>query len=216
MILSKHITKIFCVSLREREDRRVVFDYQMQSSGVEFEYFYAKPGGVTGLVDTMQKLLRRCMIFGYKRVLIFEDDAMLLRGDWQAILSRAIEQSPNNTTLIYLGVNLFQDDVHLATPNLINVTSGYTSHAVVYTPLGMLAALGSIAKHKTAGEKLKAYDTMLVEDVQSEGHAYTTFPMLCTQANGMSDIRKKKINYERLIQKRFEKKTEHLWSTQLR
>lgn len=200
------IEKTYIVNLEERIDRLVPLIDKLKSINFPYWVFKAEKNkdGKLGLLHTMKKLLSEALLEGHKIILVLEDDIKFLTDDMLCV-QLYMEQLPEKWDCLYLGINLFEDNVKLFSSNLIKIKSGYSSHAIVYHRRGMMKILQAILDNETL-----PYDELLVKYVQPLGNCYCTFPMVFSQHSGYSDIENKEVNYEKYLDNRFKEKTAHL------
>lgn len=202
------IDKTYIVNLEERIDRLVPLIDKLKSINFPYWVFKATKNvdGKLGLLLTMEKLLLEAMFEGHKTLLVLEDDCKFLTDDLRSV-SVYMDFLPEGWDCLYLGVNLYQDSVNLYSGKLIPLTSGYATHAIVYSSKGMRKVLEAIRAKK---HNHLPFDEILVRHIQSQGNSFCTFPMLITQQNGYSDIEGREVNYDKFLTDRFEEKTKHL------
>jgi len=204
------IEKTFIISLPYRLTDRLIplIDYL---KSIELDYFtysatYHVEGQI-GLLITIESLLTECVNEGYETIMVWEDDAKVVVDNLKEVIEESASQLPEEWDCLYLGVNLFQDNVELFSKNLIRIKSGWATHAIIFSKSGMIKTIEAIRRYKHNKIPL---DEIMVKHVQSEGNCFCTYPMFISQHNGYSDIQKKEMNYEKILENRFKEKTAHL------
>lgn len=203
------IDKTYIISLPERRnDRLIPLEHHLKEYNWGYELFTAikNNNGIIGLLETMGKLLTHILFdTNYETVLICEDDFRFLREP-MPIIEKCFEQLPDNFDLLYLGCNLWQHEVKKYSENLIRLYDAYSTHSIVYSREGLEKAHQALYP---INAKIP-YDYVLKNNVMCEGKAFCCYPLLATQVSGYSNITNKIMNYERLIEKRFNERTIHL------
>lgn len=177
------IEQIFVISLQKRAERRIIITNELKKRNIPFRVWYAveRENGEQGLKETMMALVEHCLAKDYSKVLFLEDDATFIQPD--EIIEKAFDQLPEDFHLFYLGCTLMTKPEKIS-DNILKVWGAYSSHAIVYSKQGLRAALSSLqTKPKLA------YDVQL----NYYGHQmnrYCSYPMICTQRPGESDIYK--------------------------
>lgn len=196
--------KIFVINLDSRPDRLAVCDAQMKEYGIEYERFPAIQDdfGVKGLVLTMRKLFRHCLDEGYQNILVLEDDFGWLAPP-VAFLNYVIPQLPKDYKLFYLGLNLLAPTKRVS-ENILKVEDCYSTHSVAYSKSGMETVMEFLET-----EPIQPYDSFLRKWVLPE-KCFATFPMLCTQLPGYSDIEKSSPAWGELMAKTFAMYTKNI------
>ena len=78
------VDAVFCISLREREERRRAVLEQLQPLGLDIEFYLAdrdRENPERGCYTSHQACARQALERGHQRVLMLEDDATLTGGD---------------------------------------------------------------------------------------------------------------------------------------
>ena len=203
------IDKVIIISLPERKkDRLDVLCEYLDNECVEYEVFNAigKENGAEGLIESVRCVYELCLSSDAENFLILEDDAHFIIDKPFEFAEKCMMQLPLDYDLFLLGCNLFQTNIELYTPNLIQVLGAWALHACVYSRKGIRKSLKAI-EERDNGFPL---DTLLVERVQIDGKSFCAFPMACTQRNGLSNIAGREVNYERFLIHRFNERTKHI------
>ncbi len=200
--------KIFCISLPEREDRRIHIENELTKHGLEFRFWRAikMDNGVQGLLETMKGLLNHAITIGYENVLICEDDCKFIVDNPKVIIDKCMKQLPPDFDLCYLGVNLWQEEVKLYRKNLIKLTDAYATHCILYSRKGMSKLLFAL----TENENNTPLDILIKEKIMPDEKCFCSFPFIASQVNSYSDIQNKNQEYAKFLEQRFIEKTKHL------
>lgn len=120
-IESLGLDKIFCINLERRPDRRESTEAVCKQLGITPVFFNAVDGQSMNLVHDNGKtpgmlgcylshfmLLQHCLLSGYEKVLILEDDIEIILGG-KALLSHALPSLPKDWQFAYLGYTHLPD-----------------------------------------------------------------------------------------------------------
>lgn len=200
------VNEIFVVNLMERTDRWKQINDELRSRHINFRTWFAvkEDDGRQGLLKTMKSLFEHCVTAQYSRVCVFEDDARILRPNFNEIMITCIDQLPKDFDLFYLGGNVWKKPFRKS-PNILQTPAIYSSHAIIYNKTAIEYILHELGKNSH-----KAYDVLLVKTIQQINKCYCAYPLLVSQKNGYSDISKKEIDYEKFIEARYNEKTKGL------
>jgi GR25 family glycosyltransferase involved in LPS biosynthesis len=136
----------------------------------------------------------------WQSVLIFEDDAVFVEscGNPNDTMEAVIKQLPVYWQLLYLGGQVTNGFKFRYSPNLLLLDMCFATHAW---------ALSLDAMKNIVSEGLEApIDNSIVKTIQPRGHTYITYPLLCTQRPGHSDIGGTYINWQPFIEQRYYQK----------
>jgi len=191
----------FVVNLADRKDRLALVNEELAKHSISFVTWTAvkDQDGKKGLRDTMRYLFLHCVEAGYKRVCVFEDDVDILLADFNEIMENCVEQLPKDFHLFYMGGRVVNKPVRIS-PNILQSTAIYSTHAVIYTKETIQKVLLRLGKNIP-------YDDLLVTYVQQLGKTYCAFPLLISQLPGHSDIEKRYIDWTPHLDKKYEKMT---------
>lgn len=197
------IDRIVCLNLTHRTDRLLDFTEQMEKYEIPFERIsaiYDTVQGARGLRDTMVELFKEEIEKGTEHLLVFEDDCeIIVEKIWlDETMNKVMEQLPPNYHMVLLGCQLTNRITEFRSPNLIPVSMAFSTHAVLYSLQGM--------KEIMARDMGWPIDNWTVEHIQKLGHSYCTFPLLCSQKPGKSDIGGQHISWKPFIEDRFQQK----------
>jgi GR25 family glycosyltransferase involved in LPS biosynthesis len=200
------IDEIYVVNLVQREDRRKVISAELNQHNIPFTIFEATydTNGIRGLVTTMIRLLKQAREKKQRNILVLEDDASFLVSNPVAFLKEIIPQIPTSYHLFYLGVNLIARPIRMS-ENVLKVTDGYSTHAIMYSHEGIDAVLRNLEEFPE-----KPYDIFMREQILPQYQSYCSFPMLMTQCFGYSDIEKKDMDWGKLMAISYSMQTKRL------
>lgn len=201
--------EVIIISLPERlNDRLVHLKSFLQKENIDFIIVDAikKNNGAEGLIDTMRKVYEMCLRSDQGQFLILEDDCTFIVDKPFELIEKCMLQLPPNFDLMYCGCNLFQTEVELYTPNLIQVLGAWSTHSIVYSRKGIEKCLKAIEER----DNNLPLDTLIVEKVQCDGHSFCTMPMIVTQSDGYSDIAQKNVSYSEFLTDRFLDRTKNI------
>jgi len=196
------VDELFIINMQVREDRLKETIAELERHHIKANVFLAqyKRNGVEGLRNTMEYLLQYCIDNRYERVCLFEDDIKIMQPNFNELALYCTMQLPDYFDLFYFGANLWRKPVKFSS-NLMVGTSMYSTHAIIYSRKAMEFILAKI-KQLTI-----PYDALLVDTIQQYGRCFCAYPLLMSQRSGYSDIKKKVVNYDKYIEKRYEERT---------
>jgi len=187
--------KTYCISLRDRPDRRELARREFERLGIDPIWFDAirKPRGHDGCAASHLKLFSEVDEFP---VMITEDDVEFINYE---MLPTCMEQLPAGWDMLYLGATL-NEPLEQYSDNLFRLRRGWTSHAIIYSNP---APMRYIAERYGDGRNI---DVIMADEVQSRFMCFITYPLLATQRPGVSDIICKFTDYS-AIKTRYDKYT---------
>jgi len=178
------VTRICVLNLTHRTDRLLDFTEQAEIYEIPFDRINAiqdKESGARGLRDTMVNLFREEIAKGTEHLLVFEDDALIVVEPitFHETMDKVMEQIPENYHMVFLGCQITVNGCKFAYPNLIRVVKAFSTHSVLYSLQGMKEMVDRMGY---------PIDNWIVDKIQPMGHSYCTYPFLCSQKPGISDI----------------------------
>jgi hypothetical protein len=196
------IDRIVCLNLLKRTDRLISFTEMMEEYEIPFERYSAieDEKGAEGLKRTMIELFSDCIEKKLEYVLVFEDDAVFVpqKQIVHETMDKAMSNLPGNMNMLFLGCQLTGRISHFHSPNILQASKMFSTHAVLYTLKGM--------KEVLASGIYAPIDNYYVEKIENWGGSYCTYPLLCSQRAGFSDIGKSEISWDVFITPRFNQK----------
>lgn len=200
-------SKIYVINLPERTDRLEQTDMEMKKYGIPYQVYPAikHESGVEGLRLTYMQLLKRCILNSHSHILVFEDDVTFI-NDPNTFFWKALAQAEltDKWDMLYLGANTHNPFKEKEDYNLLPLTSAFGMHAVAYSYWGMTKTYFSILDRPGT-----PIDVCVERDVQPRGKCYCAYPLLATQRPSFSDIEKKNVDYDFIVN-RFNEHTKHL------
>jgi hypothetical protein len=198
---------VFVPNLIERKDRfermnQVLWDY-----GITANFWDAKKHekGYFGLVLTMKEIFKFCLEQGYERVIVLEDDCDMLVGaeEFNSVMDKCAEDlKQTNFDLFYMGLQHPQHFTTWQTPNLLRVSKGFSTHALGYSKNAM--------KFFMAEHIDEPIDNFWVNRFQKYQTSFCSYPMLCSQTEGFSDIGANYISWKPFLEGYFDKYTKEI------
>jgi GR25 family glycosyltransferase involved in LPS biosynthesis len=194
--------KILVINLPSRTDRLLQIAEELYKWGIPYELVNATPhdNGAEGLRITVEKIFRDAVAANLKSVLIFEDDAMFVDscGNPNDTMEQVVKQLPPTWQILYLGAQCTNGFKAKPTNNLLLLDMAFATHAWAVSLDGM--------KEILAAGLEAPIDNCVVKTVQPKGNTYITYPLLCTQRPGYSDIGRTEINWQPFIEHRYYQK----------
>jgi len=197
-----YFTKIFVINLPERTDRLLQISEELCKWDIPYELVDAikDENGAEGLRKTVWNIINKGVDENWDSVLIFEDDAMFVEscGNPNETMEQVVKQLPDKWQLLYLGGQVTNGFKLRYSPNLLLLDMCFATHAWAISKDGMNNIL-------SAGLD-SPIDNSIVKTIQPRGHTYITYPLLCTQRPGISDIGKTYIDWRPFIEQRYYQK----------
>lgn len=202
MSWTNFFTKIFVINLPERTDRLLEVAEELYKWNIPYELVNAikHENGAEGLRLTVEKIFREAVENEWESVMIFEDDAMFVEscGNPNITMNEVVKQLPPTWDILYLGAQCTTGFKLRKSPNLLLVENAFATHAWALSLHGMKEIL-------MAGLDAPI-DNCIVAKIQHHGNTYITYPLLCTQRPGVSDIGNTFINWQPFIETRYYQK----------
>lgn len=189
------INRIVVLNLSHREDRLLHFAEQADKYQIPYERIEAikDTQGAKGLRDSMVKLFNDEIEKDTRHILVFEDDAkIVVEPFWfHDTMDKVAEQLPENYWMCFLGCQITGSVSHFASPNIIQATKMFSTHAVIYSLQGMKEIMARGFDYPI--------DNYFVDKIEGAGNSYCTYPLLCSQTAGVSDIGGQEIDWNPFI-----------------
>lgn len=191
---------ILVLNLLKRTDRLLQITEDFEKYSIPFKRVQSieSDNGAEGLKQTMVNIFSKAIEQQQQNLLIFEDDCEIVVGVdvFNDVMSRVVNQVPENYVMIFLGCQLTGGASHFVSPNIVAGKKMYSTHAVMYSLKGMKEILSHNLDHPI--------DNFYVDKIECYGNSYCTYPLLCSQRAGYSDIGKNEINWKPFIEPKFE------------
>lgn len=179
--------KVVILNLKERIDRRVQIEQELQRVGInEVQFFESFSGGHKGFNKSMFEVLKENQ--DVNRLLILEDDCYFTSN---GLLSESLRQMPFTWDIISFGANLRSKHYKVKT-NLVSLKDAWMSHAIGYS-------------NKMIKWIVENYDQELVYDewlrlnVYPRFECYMTYPVVAWQRESYSDLMLKDVDYSQIL-----------------
>lgn len=177
MFKSKDLSKldidgVFCISLRERTDRRELIKKEFDGSGLHIEFLIMERDNENperGCFDSHVKCASLAIERNYQRVLILEDDATLIKFESVQVQQINSFMSRRDPEQFYLGANLGK--VWLTWNKGVARVRAKGTHAYILSRMGCQHLLSHAPYSGTAIDKVYS----------KHFKAYMSFPMLSQQ-----------------------------------
>lgn len=176
--------KTYCINLKNRKSKWIRVQPEAKKLNLEPIRFEAilNTNGHMGCMMSHTKLLEEIKedIF-----MIIEDDIKVLgtRED----MNKAIGQLPDDWDMLYLGAALKRPAERFS-DNLFRVKGAKANHAIMYN--NQNGVVDYILEHRYI-----PIDNFYAEKVQENFNCFITYPLICTQAPGISDTLRWFSNY---------------------
>jgi GR25 family glycosyltransferase involved in LPS biosynthesis len=195
-------TKIFVINLPERTDRLLDIAEQLYKWNIPYELVNAvkHENGAEGLRITVEGIFREAVKQEWESILIFEDDAIFVDsgGNPNEVMEKVVKQLPKTWDILYLGAQCTTGFKMRVSPNLLLVENAYATHAWALSLHGIKEVLMSVLE--------APIDNCVVKKIQPQGNTYITYPLLCSQRAGMSNIGNTYIDWSPFIEQRYYQK----------
>lgn len=210
MTWTKFFDGIYLINLPQRTQRFMDSARELDNHKIPFERVNAVKSfsGQMGVRITMRQLFEKCLSEKKERILVFEDDVKFVTTP-EYYMPRVIPQLDGlHWDLLSLGPNTHKPLNHPSPTkeNLLLMNACRGLHAVAYSRFGMKEVVELIS---TITEKDPHVDVLIEDHLQPAKTCFCTYPLICTQRNGYSDIKNENVNME-YIEERFERNTRHL------
>lgn len=197
------IGQIYLLNLDKRMDRLSDSLKQLDEYNIPFKRISAiedKENGARGLRDTMLLVFEDAIKNSYESILVLEDDFEFVENPEtvESTMSGAIKQLPESWHILFCGCQPTNGFQYRHSANLLNLQKAYATHSVLYSKQGI--------KEIMAREMGYPIDNWLVDEIQVIGHTYCTYPFLCTQREGESNIGNTYIDWSPFMQPRYQQK----------
>jgi len=167
--------EIYCMGLKKetgRKERAIAQFREIDIKVVWVEAIKARPPRL-GCLKTHQAIIRMAKEAGHKNVLIFENDIKFLyqKEKTRYNFLRGLWDLPEDYHALYLGIRWGTPGEHVS-KSIVNVVSGKTTHAVMFSSTIFDTIINSKAKN---------FDHCMLDDIQPQGKCYCIQPILAIQ-----------------------------------
>jgi len=194
--------KVYCISLKRRQDRRESFDSEVKKYDLgSYEFFEAIDGkslrredyieriplGNIGLTMTTIKLLKKAIRKKYSTILLMEDDCIFT--DEINNIQEYIDLVPENWDMLYFGGNHYGWHEHFRiNEKILNIKKTHMAHCIAIKSNMFKILINELQKFETEN------DNVYMKIQQNYG-VYCVFPSIAKQIDGISDIQNGYVNY---------------------
>ena len=211
-LLNIKIDKIYCISLKERKDRRDFLKSQFQKLDHEVTFHIVERNSdpVRGCLESHIECIQEAKELGFNNIIMLEDDILINEKILEDIKSIHI---PDNFDMFYLGYHV-NDGMKFGT-NILKLLSAQTTHAYIMNSRIFDFVLNNIEKEwDTINEwnmrnkyesrtnfNVRAIDLFYAKWIHHQrGNTYGIYPILIHQKPDYSDIEKRNIDYRILME----------------
>lgn len=208
MTWTKFFDGIYLINRPDRTDRFMTAAEELADYEIPFETIPAHtspplPDGQTALILTMKELFTASLAQGCRKILVFEDDAEFIENPNNYMPAVIRQLDGKHWDVLSLGPNTHVPFEKFEDTNLLKMHRCRALHAMAYN----VGCMHTISKMNIMpGNHL---DVIIEERIQPQHHSYCTYPLLCTQRNGHSDISNGYADQSYIVE-RFNKNVQHL------
>jgi len=193
--------KVYCISLKRREDRKEKISARLNELGIEFEFFDGVDGRDIDLKTNLPKGAIGCNLSHINLylklrnevspILVLEDDAEFEDDIISQFNSIEI---PDDWALLYFGGNHNGENLDMINPRIHRLKKTFTTHCFAINPVNidfnvLISQFDNLYKDLVIDEFLAYY-------IQTNYSCYGIYPHLSWQSNGYSDILNQEVKYE--------------------
>ncbi len=210
-----YFDRICLINLPERTERLRNAEEELKTLNASYVVIPAirHEIGSVGLWLTLLGLFERAEKEDWNNILIFEDDVQFSQENYGEYLAAQVKElKALDWDLFYLGGNVFTTLYPVDNCDyLLGSTGIMSTHALAYSKQGWKLVLQEMRRIVSAGiTEPEAIDLLLHRVIQPRGKTYVSFPMLCVQRPGWSDVENRETDYKNLIQDRYNKALKEL------
>lgn len=211
MTWTKFFDGIYLINLPERTQRFMDAAEELEKYDIPFMRIPAVKSlsgkeGHGALVLTIKNLFGYCLNKGYQRILVFEDDSNFIENPNNYMPAVIRQLDGRSWDMLSLGPNTHAP-LEQVDKNLLTMKHCRALHAVAYNFSALKFVTTTMTR--TPDDHL---DVLFEQHLQPHGNCYCTYPLLCTQKDGPSDISDE--TDKSYIVKRFAANTMHLQTDQ--
>lgn len=211
-LLNIKIDKIYCISLKERKDRREFLKTQFSKLDheVTFHIVERNKDPIRGCLESHIECIQEAKELGFTNILMLEDDILINEKVIEDIDNIYI---PENFDMFYLGYHV-NDGIKYGN-NILKLLSAQTTHAYIMNSRIYDYVLDNIQKEwNTISEwgirnkyesrtnfNVRAIDLFYAKWIHHQrGNSYGIYPILIHQKPDFSDIERRNIDYRSLME----------------
>ena len=182
--------RAYCISLPDRPKKWQRASAQIRAKGFEVELYSAHKRN-PGWVGCTESHLGALASIGTAPFAIFEDDVEFI--EQIHFMEQAIAQI-GEFDMLFLGCDP-QEPMKRVSENALKIGKVYQTHAIVY---GSNKVVDYILANRNSIRKI---DVFFAEEIIPKFKCYATYPMLCKQADGFSDIQNRSLDFSYIVDK---------------
>jgi len=218
------IDKIYCISLRNRHDRRILCQKEFNNVGLtNVHYHIVDPhpiNGCYGCAESHIQCVQDAKNNNYENVLIFEDDVCFVNNAVGFLNNKSIS-IPNDYLFFYLGGNLWLSEyykINIMVAKLIQATHAYVINNKIFD---IVLKHGPMqVPYKTYPLKIKSFkeiplgvrghvrnwiaehksiDAFYARIAYNEKKSYCLYPMIAHQSDSFSNLLQRNVSPAQLM-----------------
>lgn len=184
---------VYYINLEKRKDRKdKIIDtlLKLELKAKREQGFYIPKNGYAGCSLSHLSILSKAKQYGYRNVLVFEDDAQILEVANKNDIDNAIDQLPDDWELFYLGIGIdtnIKSDIIKSSDNLIKVRNCTGAFAVCYNT----SVYDMIIERTMKTIQNVSLDRILAHIIQLRGNSYLVNNPIITTLDDYSDTEDK-------------------------
>lgn len=201
MILNDIVDEAFFINLDRRPDRLDHAREQFLKNNIKAKRYAAVDGnefhlypnlsrGAAGCLESQRSIINIGIEKNYESIAIFEDDVFFVDG-FEEKFAEFYFQVPDDWQFIFLANNKYNATVNRISPNVEQISGGWSAHAFIMRRRAMIAASEIISGGDTP---VDVYYGILQQYYPS----YSAVPSLAGQRADHSDIENVFIDYNRI------------------
>lgn len=204
---------IYVINLDHREDRLRDFVQGFHKIGMEkkdietivrrWPAVNVPHDGAKGCILSHLAIIKEAKVRGYKKILVFEDDAIPFSTEKVDYLKVSLDIKEEDWNVYYLGYNS-HEKLDLIAQSSLNAKEIFSTHALAYSHTFFDTFIDAFER-----DEIKILDVWLRYQVQPKIRCLASYPLLFTQSTGYSDIEKKEVSYDFIV-KRYKENTSHI------
>ncbi|MDC3298526.1 glycosyltransferase family 25 protein [bacterium] len=192
---------VFCVNLDSRADRWKQFqedlqDYNIHDVVTRFSAVKATPGWV-GCKASHMNIIKHAIDNKLNNILIFEDDAEFVDNNMNFLTDSLTQLKTIDWDMLFLGCNVDYPNLNpqltKVTDNLVSTKFAYTTHAYALNSTVFNRIYNGLTQDNKQIDFF--YGHKLIPTIKT----FVTNPMMCIQRAGYSDIEKRVVNYDWML-----------------
>lgn len=183
--ISKIVDRVFCISLKNRMDRRKKIKKHMKKRKIPFNFFNAiknTQNPAQGCLDSHLRIIQNAKKNNLSCVMIIEDDCFFEKKP-------ILETPPHDWDMLYLGGNL-EEVIDKQEDKEWYRMRCWTTHSYIIRNTIYDKVIKELQEYKFE------IDRYYCENIHKEFKCYMSEPQITRQLEGYSDIAKKNTNYK--------------------